>query len=186
MTADVTAVLNEMRGNPAAADRLAPLVYEHLRAKASTLIRGEGRDNTVQPTALVHEAFLKLVNPGQLQWQGSTHFFAVASRVMQQILIDHARTRRRDKRGGGWKRVGAEAVEARGSDLNPHGALELAEVIEKLAKLDPRQARIVEMRVYTPMTESDIADHLGVARGTVQNDWNHAKAWLKHELAGAE
>jgi RNA polymerase sigma factor (TIGR02999 family) len=169
--------------NPAAvAEKLYPLVYDELRALADKYLSGEKPGHTLQPTALVNEAYLRLVDQSRVKWQGKTHFYAVCAQAMKRILIDHARGRRRAKRGGGWKRV----------TLNPDVApyddpsidlLTVHDALEKLTSLDPRQAHIVELRFFAGLTVEEVAHELGVSKRTVENEWTHAKAWLRAEMS---
>ena len=148
----------------------------------------EPSGHTLQPTALVHEAYLKLVDQTRADWKGQTHFFAVGARVMRRLLVDHARERGAEKRGAGWQRVTLSA--AFGSDpgegLAPERLLDLNAALERLAELDEREARVVTLRYFGGLTVEQVAEVLGVSRRTVDNDWRHAQAWLRHELSGRE
>ncbi len=157
-----------------------PLVYEELRSMAASFLRGERKNHTLQPTALVHEAFLKLVDQSRVDWKGRTHFFAVSAAAMRRILIDHARSRGRLKRGGGWQRVllDQEApVELEESDW-----VGLNDALEALSKVDPQEARMVELRFFGGLTVEEVAHILGVSKRKVEADWTHAKAWLRAML----
>jgi len=179
---EVTRLLDEMRaGDEAAADRLLPVVYDELRARARYYLRSGRPGDTLQPTALVHEAYLKLAGQPD-EWESRTHFYAVAAMAMRQIMIDHARYHAREKRGGDAARVTLADVAApvSGPDVD---ALALAEALERLAALSERQARIVEMRYFAGLTVDEVAEALGVSRRTVEADWTFAKAWLKAELS---
>jgi len=167
-------------GDVTAADRLADLVYDELRALASTYLRGP-HDPILQTTALVHEAYVRLLGRSDIDWQSRAHFFAVAAKAMRQTLASHARAIRTDKRGGGWRRVTlSEAVDAdTGPDLD---LLVLDDVLTRLASLDPRQARIVELRVLTGMTVREIAHVLSVSESTIEREWRAARAWLGAEF----
>jgi len=173
------------RGSGAAADELCSLVYDELRRQAEILLRRERPGHTLQATALVHEAYLKLVDGSRVDWQGRTHFLAAGAQAMRRLLIDHARGRGRFKRGGGWHQVTlAESwVPAAGSGLDAEELLSLDAALDKLAALDARQARIVELRFYGGLTADEIAHVVGVSKRTVQGDWTHARAWLQRELA---
>ena len=141
--------------------------------------------HTLQPTALVNEAYIKLVDQTQVDWQGRTHFFAVGARVMRNLLIDHARGRGRAKRGGAWHRVTlAESLTpfTRG-ELDVDQLLALNEALERLAELDERQGRVVELRFFGGLTVPEVATVLGVSTRTVEGDWTHARAWLRRELS---
>lgn len=174
--------------NRDAVDRLLNLVYDDLRALAASHLKREDRGHTLQPTALAHEAFLALVDQTRVDWKGRSHFLAIASQAMRRILIDHARGKDRQKRGGGWKRVeladlgDAGEPAAHGSGEVDTEALDAA--LHKLAQLDERQARIVEMRYLGGMTVEEVAEALGVSKRTVEGDWTMARAWLRKELAG--
>jgi RNA polymerase sigma factor (TIGR02999 family) len=166
-------------------EELLPLVYDELRLLAKRYLSRERPGHTLQATALVHEAYLRLVDQTRVDWQGRTHFFAVGARVMRNLLIDHARARGRVKRGGDLRRVTlAEGLtpSARG-DFDPEQLLALEESLERLARLDERQARVVELRFFGGLTVPEVAHLLGVSRRTVEGDWTHARAWLKRELA---
>jgi RNA polymerase sigma factor (TIGR02999 family) len=185
--ADFTSILiRASQGDDSAVNQLLPLVYDELRALAESYLQRERPSITLQATALVHEAYLRLVNQEQAQWQSRAHFFAIAAQAIRRILVDHARAHRSRKRGGDWQRVrlgdDLAAATGRGIDL-----LALDSALEKLARLDPRQARIIELRFFGGLSLRDVADVLGVSPRTVDGDWNMARAWLRHELAdGAE
>jgi RNA polymerase sigma-70 factor, ECF subfamily len=181
-SAEITRLLDELRaGDEAAANRLLPVVYDELRARARYYLRSGRPGDTLQPTALVHEAYLKLAGQPD-EWEGRTHFYAVAAIAMRQIVIDHARYNAREKRGGDAARVTLTDVAAPvpGPSID---ALALGEALERLAALDERQARVVEMRYFAGMTVDEVAEALGVSRRTVEADWTFAKAWLKAELS---
>lgn len=165
------------------ADKLMPLVYDELRDLAHKYFRDERLDHTLQPTALVHEAYMRLVDQTQINWQGRTHFFAVCANAMRRVLIDHARARQRLKRGGDRKRVEMNSMIAVG-DMDPIDMLALNDAIEKLSSLDEREANVVELRFFGGLGISEIANYLGVSKRTVEGDWAHAKAWLQVELSG--
>lgn len=182
---EVTLLLRRWRGGDAvAAERLAPLVYDELRRIARGLMGGERPDHTLQPTALVHEAFLRLVD-ADVDWQDRAHFLAVGARVMRRLLVDHAKGRRRDKRGGGAVRVtltpGVAATADRDADL-----LDLDRALETLASRDERQAKIVELHFFGGLTYDETGVVVGVSPATVKRDLRMAKAWLYRELKGAD
>jgi len=160
-----------------------PLVYDEFRALAAHHLAGERKNHTLQPTALVHEAYLRLIDQTRVDWQGRTHFFAIGSQAIRRVLIDHARGKARAKRGGGMARVTLDDAIAlapqRDEDL-----LALDEALEKLEKLDPRQAKVVEMRFFGGMTVEEVAEALGVSKRTVEGEWTMARAWLLRELTG--
>ncbi len=182
---EVTRLLLEWKGGDAAAlDRLLPLVYAELRRIAARHLRHERPGHTLQPTALVHEAYLRLVSAPELEWQDRAHFFGVAARLMRQILVDHARARQRAKRGGEVRKVSLdEAPEARvTADVD---LLALDEALGRLADLDPQQSRVVELRYFGGLTTEETAEVVGVSPATVKREWTLAKAWLRRELGGA-
>jgi RNA polymerase sigma factor (TIGR02999 family) len=183
---DVTQVLAQMKdGDKRAADRLLPLVYDEFRALARHYLSQERMNHTLQPTALVHEAYMKLVDQTRVDWQGKNHFFAVAAQAMRRILVDHARSRQRDKRGGGRARVALDEACAL-SPQKDEDVLALDEALEKLASIDPRQAKVVELRFFGGMNVDEVAKALGVSKRTVEGDWTFARAWLARELRGEE
>ena len=182
-TGDATRALLALRdGDAAAAERLLPLVYDRLRGLANRFLGAERAGHTLQPTALVHEAFLKLVEQERVDWAGRTHFFAVGAKAMRRILVDHARGRRRDKRGGGAVRVelreGAALSPERDEDV-----LALDEALARLEARDARQARIVELRFFGGLNVEEVAEALGVSKRTVEADWTMLRAWLRRELS---
>ncbi len=182
---EITRILDDLTaGNGSAADRLMPLVYDELKALAASFFRRQEPGHTLQPTALVHEAYLRLVGqPGQ-QWTGRDHFFAVAAMAMRQVLVDHARRSQRSKRGGDWTRVTLD--EALSPSIGPVvDFVELNDALEKLAELDERKCRVVTYRFFGGLTNEAIGGVLGVSRMTVVNDWRVARAWLGAALADA-
>ena len=170
----------------ATAEELFPVVYDELRRIAKGYMSRETPGHTLQPTALVHEAYLKLVDQSRVDWRGRTHFFAVGAKVMRRVLIDHARTRKRAKRGGDWLRVTLTGLAGSplGGDLDPTQLLALHSALEKLAQLDERQARVVELRYFAGLKMSEVAEVLGVSKRTADGDWAKARIWLEQELAG--
>jgi RNA polymerase sigma factor (TIGR02999 family) len=167
----------------AAASRLLELLYGELRRIAARLMRRERAGQTLQPTALVHEVYMRLVDQPGMQWSDRAHFLGVAARAMRQILVDRARRRTARRRGGGLHRVTLDE-EAAGDGGRELELLELHEAMERLASLDERAARVTEMRLFGGMTVAEIAHVLGVSTRTVDDDWAVAKAWLRRELAG--
>jgi RNA polymerase sigma factor (TIGR02999 family) len=169
-------------GDRQALDELLPTVYDELRRRAAVLMGRERGDHTLQPTALVHEAFLQLVQLGRVDWKSRAHFFAVASQLMRHILVDHARGRLASKRGGGVTRVPIHQVLSltieRDTDV-----LAIHELLEKLAELNPRHAQIVSMRFFGGLTVSEVAEVLGMPKRTLEAEWSLIKAWLRRELA---
>ena len=179
---EVTLLLNQVAsGNEDAAARLIPLVYQELRRVAVHHLRLERPDHTLQPTALVHEAYLRLVEQRDPNWQNRAHFFAVASQLMRRVLVDYARGRLRQKRGGKQAKVSLEKVyilsRGRSDEL-----LALDKSLDKLAKLDARQCRVVELRFFGGLSVDEVAKVLGVSSKTVKREWSVAKAWLYGEL----
>jgi len=183
-----TAIVSSLAGrtaSPGTAEELMPLVYDQLRRLAARLLAGERRDHTLQPTALVNEAYLRLIDQSRVDWRGRTHFFAIGARMMRRLLIDHARRHGSAKRGEGWRRVTlAEPIAGAGRcDLDQCELLDLHGALERLAACDAREARIVELRFFGGLTTSEIAEVLGVSNRTVEGDWMHARAWLRRELS---
>ena len=170
-------------GKKEAAEELLPLVYGQLRALAGALFRRERRDHTLQPTAIVHEAWIKLIGSGQSHYANRAHFLAIAAQAMRRLLLDHAEARAAFKRGGDRTRVtlsGTSAQSASGLDVD---ALALHEALEQLAAIDARQARLVELRWFGGLTIPEVAELEGLAERTVRKDWTVAKAWLKVRLS---
>jgi RNA polymerase sigma-70 factor (ECF subfamily) len=169
-------------GNQAAFNKLLPLVYDELHRLASAYMSRERRDHTLQTTALVNEAYLRLVDQNRARWQDRVHFLAIASKVMRQILIDHARTHGRAKRGGGEQRISLDEVavvsEQRSAEL-----LALDEALRKLAEVDRRKSDVVELRFFGGLTIEEAAEVLKVTPKTVTRDWNMARAWLLREIS---
>lgn len=167
------------------AEELFPLVYDELRRLAGVYMTREHPGHTLQPTALVHEAYLRLVDQTRTGFTGRTHFLAVGAQVMRRLLIDHARKRGAVKRGLGWRRVtlgpGSEGSEAEA--LGAEDLLGLDAALNKLAELDERQARIVTLRFFGGLTVEEVAEAVGVSKRTVETDWRHARAWLRVELS---
>ncbi|MCG3159879.1 MAG: hypothetical protein JMDDDDMK_00904 [Acidobacteria bacterium] len=186
MKQEVTKLLRAWRaGDQTALDRLLPLVYDELRRLAGHYLRGERDGHTLQSSALVHEAYLLLVEQDQIDWQSRAHFFGVAAQVMRRVLVDYARARNRDKRGGKLARVSLDEV-ATLAEEQAAEMVALDEALEKLARLDPRKSRVVELRFFGGLSESETAEVLGVSEPTVVRDWRAAKAWLRRELSGEE
>jgi len=169
------------RGDAGAQDELLPLVYEELRKRAGRLMAGERRDHTLQRTALVHEAYLRLVRPGA-SFESRLHFLNAAAMAMRRILLDHADARKRLKRGGGADRVQLdEGVDAPGKDP-PVDVVALDEALSKLAERSPRQAQVVQLRFFAGVQDAEIAQVLGVSEKTVQRDWATARLWLLDQV----
>lgn len=168
-------------GDGEAAKELLPFIYSELRALAAARLAAERVDHTLQPTALVHEAYLKLIDQSRVEWQDRRHFFAVASEVIRRILVDHARTKKAAKRGGDQRRVGLDGVESpeRAGEVD---FADIDEALKELAALNERQARIVELRFFGGMEVTEVAALLGVSERTVVGDWKVARAWLQNRL----
>lgn len=167
--------------NPEEADELLRLVYDDLRALAARHMRREAAGRTLQPTALVHEAYLKLAEGRSPDWHGRAHFFRVAGRAMRQVLVDEARKRNAAKRGGGCHLVTLDP-ELADNRADEHDILELHEVLERLGTLDPYLERLVERRFFAGLTVDEAADSLGVSRRKAAKDWAAARLWLRREL----
>jgi len=181
---DLTAILLEIQqGDDRAADRLVPLVYDELRQIARRHLRRESPGHTLSSTALVHEAYLKLIDQSRAQWINRAQFFAVASRLMRRILVDHARKVLAGKRGGGWHRLELESAEIP-IEEQAQGLVALDEALEKLSLLNPRLTQVVEHRYFGGMTEEETAQVLGLTARTVRRDWVKAKGWLHQALGG--
>ncbi|MFO1077285.1 MAG: sigma-70 family RNA polymerase sigma factor [Planctomycetota bacterium] len=168
-------------GDPAIAQELLPLVYDQLRAIAGGIFARQPGGHTLQPTALVHEAWLKLGNSEE-GWQTRNHFFAVAARAMRQVLTDHARARRADKRGKGVQKVTFD--DQLGAASHDYDLIDVSEAIERLATANERHARVVELRLFAGLTVDEVADVLDLTPRTVKLDWRSARAWLQHALVG--
>jgi RNA polymerase sigma factor (TIGR02999 family) len=179
---DVTMLLQSWSdGSKAALDRLLPMILAELQRRAESYLRRERSNHTLQPTALVNEVYLRLVDQGRARWRDRVHFFAVAAQIMRRILVDHARAHQADRRGGRVHKVGLEeAVDAAESD--GLDVVSLDEALEELAALDDRQARVVELRFFAGLTIVETAEVLGITHATVSRDWKSAKAWLYRRL----
>jgi RNA polymerase sigma-70 factor, ECF subfamily len=167
------------RGEPAALAGLTAVVYDELRQLAAAYLRHERAGHSLQPTALVHEAFLKLMNVDSLRAKDRKHFFALAATMMRRVLVEHARARNAAKRGGHAGRVSLSGIEASDPDLE---VVALDEALRRLAALDERQARIVELRFFGGLNVEEVAESLNVSKRTVEGDWTLARAWLHREL----
>ncbi|MCA1623273.1 MAG: sigma-70 family RNA polymerase sigma factor [Acidobacteria bacterium] len=170
-------------GNAQALDELMPLVYEELHRQASRYLRRERKDHTLQTTALIHEAYLKLIDQRDVRWESRTHFFAIAAQAMRRILVDYARAKQRSKRGGDDAKISLEeetiliSTEGKGVDL-----IALDEALTRFAEIDPQQARVVELRYFGDLSLEETAEALHISRATVAREWNTAKVWLHREL----
>ncbi len=183
---EVTRILRVLVGNPqdgAAGERLFEVTYRELHRIAVALMRNERQDHTLQATALVNEAYLRLVGDAPIEWQSRAHFFGIVASAMRRVLVEHARRRSAEKRGGGWDKVTLD------ERLQPAGGceweiLELDRVLSRFAEIDPRAARVVELRVFGGRKEREVAEILGVSERTVRGDWRVAAMWLARELGG--
>lgn len=185
-TGIVTGLLRELRdGRREAFDEVLPLVYDELKAIAARHMRRERDGHTLGATAVVNEAYFKLVDQSRIDWQGRSHFLAIASSAMRRLLVDHARAKLREKRGGIKHQVDLEeALVIEDPDVDAIVAVH--EALERLSALDERQARVVEARYFGGLDIGETASLLGVSRRTVELEWTHAKAWLRRELASTD
>jgi RNA polymerase sigma factor (TIGR02999 family) len=181
---DVTGLLRAWsHGDPGAADKLVPLVYDELRRQAARHLRRERRDHTLRPTALVHEAYLRLVGQRQAAWKNRAQFFAVAAQMMRRVLVDHARQHKATKRAGSWCRVSLDEGVAAGGprDLD---LVALESALAELGEIDPPKARMVELRFFGGMSLEETAEALAVSPATVSREWRMARAWLYRRMHG--
>ena len=173
-------------GEPAAADKLLPAIYDELHRQAARAMRRENDRHTLQPTALVNEAYMRLVDQRRVEWKSRAHFFGIAAQVMRRVLVDHARARLAEKRGGDFKQVTlAGAAEAAAHEAEDIDVLALHEALERLALLDPQQARITELRYFGGLNIEETAEAVGISPATVKRDWAVARAWLRRELSAS-
>jgi RNA polymerase sigma factor (TIGR02999 family) len=172
------------KGDPRASDQLLPLVYGELRKLARSLMAKTPPGNTLQPTALVHEAYLRLVRPAQAEWDGRGHFFSAAAQAMRQILVDQARRKAARKHGGGQRRVDVDAVDEVDLAIQPPGEdiLALDDALTRLEREAPRKAEVVKLRYFAGLSAAETASVLGVSLATVERDWTFARALLLAEL----
>ena len=179
---DVTRVIEAIqRGDSEAADKLLPLVYEELRKLAASKMANEAAGNTLQPTALVHEAWLRLVGNDNPKFAGRAHFFAAAAEAMRRILIDRARRKRALRHGGGQVRVDIQQMDLASSDADDQ-LLAVNEALDKLAAQDPIEAELVKLRYFVGLTVEEAAGLLHISPRTARNYWAHARTWLYHEI----
>ena len=179
---EVTQLLQDFtRGDPVAGDKLIPLVYQELKRQAQRQLHRERIGHTLQPTALVHEAFLRLVGQRRANWKNRAHFFGVAAQLMRRILIDYARGRQRFKRGGDQQRVPLEETHLVSEEQSKEW-IALDEALHRLTEMDERQSRIVELRVFGGLTTDETAEVLDISASTVLREWNVAKVWLHREI----
>lgn len=184
---DITEILSQLRSSGAdnadVRNRLYDAVYEELRSVAMALMRSERSGHTLQPTALVNEAYLKIFGQSDVEWRDRKHFLGVATRAMRQVLVDYARRRGANKRGGGWDRITLD--EAAGSEATVETEImELDRALSRLAELSKRMAQVVEFRIFGGLSHEEIADMLAVSSRTAAADWSVARRWLARELAG--
>lgn len=175
-------LINWGNGDKEALDRLLPLVYDELRRQAARYLRRERVGHTLQTTALIHEAYLRLIDQRNVHWQNRAHFFGLAAQLMRRILVDHARTKKRDKRGGSDIRVSLTGAQVLAKDQEVD-VVALDEALDRLAQLDEQQSRIVELRFFSGLTVEETAAALSISPATVKRDWSMAKAWLHRELS---
>jgi RNA polymerase sigma factor (TIGR02999 family) len=181
---NVTRLLERYRsGDRAALEELVPIVYKELRSIAAGALRRERDGHTLQPTALVHEAYLRMVGQREVRWQNRAHFLGCAAQLMRHVLVDHARARRAGKRGGAGEKVTLGEAQAITGE-RPVDLVALDDALEALAKMDERQCRVVELRYFGGLSIEETAEVLGVSPATVSHDWAIARAWLRSELEG--
>lgn len=179
---DVTVILDALQhGDPKAAEELLPLVYEELRRLAAWRLANERPGQTLQATALVHEAYLRLIGQGDPGWQGRRHFFGAAAEAMRRILVDNARRKKRLKHGGQLERVDVEAMDIP-SPVPDDDLLAMDEALDRLAEVDPRAAELVKLCFFVGLTQEQAAKELGVSISTVERTWAFARAWLFREI----
>jgi RNA polymerase sigma-70 factor (ECF subfamily) len=167
-------------GDQAALDELIPLVYDELRRLAGRYMRREGQDHTLQTSALVNEAYLRLIDQKSVQWQNRAHFFGVAAQLMRRILVDHARSRSRVKRGGGAQMV--SLADQAGVSKEAEEVIALDDALTNLAEMDPRKSQIVEMKFFGGLTTEEVAEVLKITTRTVEREWRKARAWLNRAI----
>ena len=182
LTRRITHLLKEWSdGDQEALEELTPLVYEELRQQAARYLRKERPGHSLQATALIHEAFLRLIDVKDVEWQNRAHFFAIAANLMRRILVDHARKRDAEKRGGDQVRLTLDESLALAQETDVD-LLAIDEALDRLAALDPQQARVVELRFFSGLTVEETATALGISAKTVKRDWSVARAWLRREI----
>jgi RNA polymerase sigma-70 factor, ECF subfamily len=182
---EITQLLVEWsEGSQAALDKLYPLVYGELRRLAHGYLRRERKGHTLQTTALINEAYLRLVDQNHVHWAGRSHFFGISAQIMRRILIDHARRYDYAKRGGGAQRISLDEAAAVAKD-RAGALLLLDEALNRLAEMDPRRSQVVELRYFGGLNNEEIAGVLKISENTVTRDWNMARAWLYQELSGS-
>jgi RNA polymerase sigma factor (TIGR02999 family) len=172
-------------GEREALDQLVPLVYDDLRRLAAGYMGRETPGHALQPTALVHEAYVRLIDQRRVQWRNRAHFFGVAANMMRRILVDDARKRRAEKRGGAAERVTLTGDDIAAPEQHDIDVLALHEALERLASFDPQQERIVELRYFGGLTIEETAEVIGMSPATIVREWTIAKAWLRADMSGA-
>lgn len=184
-SAEITGLLkNSQSGDRAALDRLLPLIYDELRRLAASHLRRERPDHTLQATALVHEAYLRLVEQHSVDWRNRAHFFALAAEMMRRILVNHAQQHHAQKRGGHDTKLALDEAVSLAGEERPIDWLLMDDALKRLTALDPRQGRIVELRFFGGLTVEEVAEVLGVSEITVKREWRVAKAWLHQAMDG--
>lgn len=173
--------MEEKRADPEAAEKLITSVYQELRQLAGYYMRGERADHTLQPTALVHEMFLRLSKSEPVSWQNRAHFFAVAAQQLRRILVNHARDRHADKRGGNPVKVTLSYLNGL-SQARELDVLDLNDALDRLEKFEPRAARVIELRFFAGLTEAEAAEALGISIASLKRDWAFGRAWLLRQL----
>jgi RNA polymerase sigma factor (TIGR02999 family) len=182
---EITALLSEWkRGDARALEKLVPLVYAELRRLADACMRGESPGHTLQPTALLHEAYLRLIAQNRADWQNRAQFFRVAAQLMRRILVDHARQRAAAKRGGPAAKADFDVGQLQTATAAHDEVLAVDKALARLGELDAQQCRIVEMRYFGGLSVEETAEALGISPRTVKRDWAMARAWLQTELSG--
>jgi len=182
-TRQITQMLRQWSGgNCEVLEDLMPLVYDELHKQAARFLNRERRDHTLQTTALIHETYLKLIDQREVNWESRAHFFAIAANLMRRILVDYARQKHREKRGGDMMKLSLEEAALIVGKERSIDLMALDEALTRLEKIDEQQARIVELRYFSGLSLEETAEALRVSRTTVANDWSMAKAWLHREL----
>src|SRR5262249_6553944 len=186
-SSNVTQMLHDWsNGDREVLDKLIPIVYQELRRQAARYLRRERPGHTLQTTALIHEAYLRLIDQRSVQWQNRAHFFAISAQLMRRILVNHARDRKAAKRGGSEIKLPLEDAMIIASPGREVDLEALDEALERLAAIDPQQGRVVELRFFSGLSVEETAEVLGVSPRTVKRDWNVAKAWLRREIRQGE
>lgn len=181
---EITELLEQWSdGNQTALDKLYPLVYEELRRLARSYMRRERKGHTLQTTALINEAYVRMVGQKNVRWRNRTHFFAISAQIMRRILVDHARRYLYNKRGGGARQVSLDETMIVAADRSEE-VIMLDEALSNLARMDPRRSRVVELRYFAGLNNEEIASVLNISENTVMRDWNLARAWLYQQLGG--